>query len=440
MKYLRFRYIFILFLCGLIVLAGCQSEPGQSALATSATTITNTLQPTKTNVILETLTPTKTATYATGLSVNSSQKILLNVTTTYADIGICYPQGSTEVWQSSFPFTEKQVLLRSDPNTNYFAPTYSPDGQWIAYIESKPVIENLDLENPSTPNPIGNDSIWIMRQDGSEKQRISKYFDSFSVYDSQFCRPYSRIHPNLSWSPDGKYIYFIDFQVIFKNSSADYHILNVETKESFIFNTDPNFKLYGFSWLSESGKFLYSGDNQYWINQITSEGIDLSKAQLLPIDSSIQNSTIDYESALNEPIIISQNDSLTITALWQFDPTHNSWSKIIEYSGNNPRIGTSWGVYSGGDDDLYYIDLKSLRIIGPISYKNKIGGLVYQFPEVKNASGDVMVSILDSETNNIWGIDPNSSQEMFQLVNWDSLDPEEKYSIIDQYPSWSWSP
>jgi hypothetical protein len=192
--------------------------------------------------------------------------------------------------------------------------------------------------------------------------------------------------------------------------------------------------------LSESGKFLYSGNNQYWTNQITSEGIDLSEAHLVPINSSIQNSSIDSGSGLSEPIIISSDDSWKFFTLWQLGLQQNSWSKINEYSGSNPRIGTYWGVYSGDHDDLYFIDLKSHQIIGPISYKNRIGSLVYQFPEVKDESGNVVVSIMDSETSDIWGIEPNLTQEMSQLLVLDSLDPEKKYSIIDQYPSWSWSP
>lgn len=443
-KFLRFRYLFILFICISIVLTSCKSESGrftdQSILPSSTNAATMTQSPTNTKDPTETVVPTNTATPVKSLELNSSQKIILSVTDTVVDLGICYPQGSTEVWESTFPFTEKQVLIHSDPNTNYFAPTYSPDGQWIAYIESRPVIVYLDLENPSLPNPPGNDSIWIMRQDGSEKQRVSEYFDSFTLQEYYFCHPQSWIYPVLNWSPDGKFIYFIDFQMKFENSRTDYHILNVETKESFVFNSVQDFSLEDFSWLSESGRFLYRDDDKYWTNQITSEGIDRSEAKLLPIDSSIQHSSIDSESGLVDPIIVSSNDSRTTHALWQFDSIQNSWSKKIEYPGSNPRIGTLWGVDSGGNNDLYYIDLKSFRIFGPISYENKIGDLVYRFPEVKISSGDVVVSIVDAETNNIWGINPNLSQELFLLLDWDSLDPEQKYSIIDQYPSWDWSP
>lgn len=443
MKTLRHRCFLFLFIWISVVLNGCNSQSvrssDQSILPSSTNSAAMTLSPTNTKEITKTEIPTNTATPIKSMELNDSQKILLNVTTTYADLDICYPQGSTEVWQSSFPFTEKQVLLPSDPNSNYFAPTYSPDGQWIAYIESKPVIENLDLENPSMPNPIGNDSIWIMHSDGSEKQRISTFFDSYSLYDFHFCHPYSRLDPFLSWSPDGKYIYFVDFLGTPDSNRLDYYILNIQTKELYLLNSSKWNTLYGFAWLSESGRFLYGGDNEYWTNEITSKGIDQNAAQRLAFNSSITNSYIDSGSGLIDPILISQNDSLTTTALWQYDSTQNSWSKVIEYTGSLPRLGNYWGVFSDGNDNFYFIDLRDMRIIGPITYKEKIGDFVFTFPEVTNSTGYMVVSIMDAETNNIWGINPNLSQELFLLLDWDSLDPEHKYSIIDQYPSWDWS-
>jgi hypothetical protein len=435
--------LIFLFLFCLCVFAGCVAQSGrftiQSTPTTPPITVTITQTPTKTIIPTESLAPIDTNTGTQGLVLKDLQKLLLNVTNTKVDLDTCYPEGSTQVWESVFPFKEKQILLASDPSNNYFAPTYSPDGQWIAYIESSPVIGILDLENPSIPNPSGNDSIWIMHQDGSEKHRISKLFDSFSVKDAHYCYPQSRIKPELKWSPDGKYIYFTDYQSTLDGYRLGYYILNVQTKESYLFNTSDWDTLYGFAWLSESGRFFYDDGNNYWTNQITSEGIDRSEAKPLPTNSSITNSSLDSGSGLIEPIIVSENDSSTKFALWQYDTNLNSWSEKIKYTGNYPRLGTFWGVF-GDDADLYFIDLKNFRIIGPISSKNKVVNYVYLFPEVKNASENIIVSIMDSETNDIWGVDPYLNKEMYQLVDWDSMDPEKSYSIIDQYPSWSWSP
>ena len=423
---------------------GCVAESGrstsQSTPTTPTITVTITQTPTKTIIPTESSTPTDTNTGTQGMVLKDSQKLLLNVTNTKVDLDTCYPEGSTQVWESVFPFKEKKILLASDPSNNYFAPTYSPDGQWIAYIESSPVIGILDLENPSIPNPPGNDSIWIMHQDGSEKQRISKLFDNFYIKDVHYCYPQSWIYPDLKWSSDGKYIYFRDFQASFAGNKLNYYILNVQTKESYLFNTSGWDTLYGFAWLGENKQFLYKSGDSYWSNQITSKGIDQSEAKQLPINSSVTHYSIDRASELNEPIFISHNDSSTNWVFWHYDTIKNSWSKIFEYTGSNPRVGIYWGVYIDENNELTFIDLKNMRIVDTIPYKNKIGDLRFLFPEVKGAKGNMIISLADGKTNNIWGVDPYLSKEIYPLVDWDSLNTNNKYSIIDQYPSWSWSP
>lgn len=436
----RVTYLVFVSLCGLFFLAECNAETGknigQTEFISTQITVSKPQTTIKPNLFGESLAPTHISTQE--FSIKNSQKILLNVTSTQVDPGECYPQGSTEVWESGYPFSKKQVLLAADPLKNYFAPTYSPDGQWIAYIESIPDFENLgSLANSDSS---GNDSIWIMRHDGSEKHRVSKLFTSFSVKDLHYCYPQSRIYPILTWSTDGKYIYFSDFQSATEGNIINYYILDVQTKESFLFNSSKWNTLYDFFWGSESGQFIYESGGNYWTNRITTIGIDQSKANLLSFSLKIGNEDLDWISGLTEPILISHNESKTEWGLWQFDIAQKIWMKKIEYKGDSPRFGTFWGIYKGNNDNLFFIDLNDLKIVNSIPYKNRINDLVYSFIELNNAMQEPIISVMDRDTNDIWGIDPYLSKEMYKMVNWDSLDSENRYSIVDQYPSWSWSP
>jgi Tol biopolymer transport system component/predicted amidohydrolase len=67
-------------------------------------------------------------------------------------------------------------------------PTYSPDGQWIAFISDRSGAENL----------------WIARPDGSQPRQVS-----FGDDDTVLVSP--------AWSPDGKSVYLSRFRWIFNN-------------------------------------------------------------------------------------------------------------------------------------------------------------------------------------------------------------------------------
>ncbi|MCX6054295.1 MAG: hypothetical protein NTZ74_05145 [Chloroflexi bacterium] len=109
---------------------------------------------------------------------------------------------NTQIWKTSIN-SEEPVLLAGDATENY-VPTWSPDGNYIAYQSN----------DGST-----NSEIWIMDSDGNNKQRIT-----YSPNNGWSRGP--------AWSPDGQYLAYVSNQ----NGSIDpdmgeVFIVSVVTRE-----------------------------------------------------------------------------------------------------------------------------------------------------------------------------------------------------------------
>ena len=94
------------------------------------------------------------------------------------------PENGSDIWvmnadgsnARNLTLDQPRELMRGDPE-------WSPDGQWIAFTQSR-----------STAGP-GRGSIWIMRGDGSDKRQVTLH-------------PGNGFDLNPSWSPDGQRIAF----------------------------------------------------------------------------------------------------------------------------------------------------------------------------------------------------------------------------------------
>jgi hypothetical protein len=426
-------------LLALQFLASCAAPAPQATAMAIAATATEMDMPKH----VETALPTSTPSEPYELVLKDSQGLLLNVSSVGDFVGVCDPPGTTEIWQSLYPFTKKQILVGANPGGNYFAPTYSPDGEWIAYIDSRPVIIPIWTDvYTSTPGTV---SIWIMRKDGLEKRKASIDFNGLSFFDEHnYDWPLMYIERELDWSPDGGYIYFTHYKFYSEvDRRADSYILDVQTKESYLVASIPGDDKLGFVWLDDNGHFAYELNDTIRINQITDDGIDQRNAVLLPNTDTLpeKHRPIGWTSSPQGLISISYgetasyNDSLRNWVVWEYDLNKETWQKRYEVIVNDVDIGTTWGILSTNDNTLHFIDLRNWTIVGTVQIDDSIG-YGYYYPELKSASGNTIVSIRDYDTNSIWGVDVLESQELFQLVDLKLLDPGEKYYILD----YSWSP
>ena len=122
---------------------------------------------------------------------------------------ICPSEDKTQIWFSAYPYEAFQ-LLSPDPAIDYKYPEWSPDGKWIAYVESKP-----SLISEWEPNPVitGTDTVWIMRPDGSEQHEVSEGITStigqYLQGSGVSCVVTSSTINPLIWSPDGQHIVIV---------------------------------------------------------------------------------------------------------------------------------------------------------------------------------------------------------------------------------------
>jgi hypothetical protein len=111
----------------------------------------------------------------------------------------CARQVPNEIWLSSAPFEEARPLLQ-DPAIDYNLPEWSPDGEWVAYVRA-------DLINDK--NLTGEESIWIMRPDGSDQKELGVPLPTVIEEWGNGCDLMSKVESPLLWSPDGKRIVFM---------------------------------------------------------------------------------------------------------------------------------------------------------------------------------------------------------------------------------------
>lgn len=105
----------------------------------------------------------------------------------------CVPESSSQIWLLKYPYSSADVLI-ADAKSNYYYPRWSPDGEWIAFVESE-AATNVISSTELGVVKVGADSVWVMRADGTEKRRIST-ITRHDYYTPTECVITVNPHPN----------------------------------------------------------------------------------------------------------------------------------------------------------------------------------------------------------------------------------------------------
>jgi hypothetical protein len=402
------------------------AAPAPQAMATSTVA-------TATETAISTSTPSEPY----ELVLNDSQKIILNVSSSDFGIGFDPLPGTTEIWESTYPFNDKRVLLPHTENTNYFSPIYSPDGEWIAYIVSKPVFDYAG--RAMTPGVYGSDSIWIMRKDGTDKRQISPSFAStYVVIDHN--RYYSqRIETYMDWSPDGNYLHFYyqNYDTV-NHTWMELYILDSTSGKCSLVASVPYDTNLDFKWAGKNGFFFYEIDDAIWVGQITKDGIDQDEISLLPNGDDLpeNHTNIGWTPGQEGLIVLSHDEGRVNWVIWQYDFWKDSWINKMEYSGERLYFNVNWGFYFGSDDNFHFIDLSTWEPIDIVVSENDTFPYLSYHYELNSASGVPILNFRDEHTENILGVEIGKGKELSLLIDWQLFDPSNEYMTID----YDWSP
>lgn len=177
-------------LIAVFVLVGC--SPGDDGVATAMAdapaateSATATTLPTSTFTMTSqtpTVEPTLSPTATTPPDIFYADRSLLLFYPSFRHTNLI-----DEVWSTTYPFTSAQQLL-AEPGYYFSSPSWSHDGQLLAYVRSK------------EGNPIPESSLWIGQSDGYEAHQIGPIFRGRS-------NEYTLVSPaTLQWSPSDEWL------------------------------------------------------------------------------------------------------------------------------------------------------------------------------------------------------------------------------------------
>lgn len=335
----------------LIFLAGCMDEAATYSTNPSVTAgavieeITAVPSLTPSIESSSTLTPESISAVQTPVSSSTADLPLpdLLFSVTRASRYACMTPGNAEIWLAAYPYTAPKALLRSS-EVDYLYPRWSPDGQWIAYVESKPeIIPEEKLAQPLTIS--GADTVWVIRPDGSERRQVSEPFPS-AVFSHLMginiaCDDLAFINSILEWSPDGNDLVFVQSSIgSGMNWTHTYYLTDINTgKTQELFSQS---RLAKVLWLPQNHQMLIQSDTEAF-HQIDIQDIDHVQIQEKPfkLPDEDRNAITDYKfRTLKQPDFLYsileykntnyQKDFNERVAIWKLDLASDHWEKVIQ--------------------------------------------------------------------------------------------------------------
>jgi hypothetical protein len=288
------------------------------------------------------------------------------------NVGECRGSTRAKIWSSSYPYQESQLLL-ADPNIDYYAPTFSPNNEWLAVVESSP--KYIGPGN-STSNGKGFERVVIIKPDGSNLQTLGKDLPANEIGDRIMgCMFDSYILPFLSWSPDNNRLAFMERK--YDDEKHGYYDI------SYLAEIGSN-KLYPLLEMEVSNKpewlnndeLLISGDGALYLFSGISKG-NLEKimisypSEIAPEsvpDVTVQNNGTLVVSFIEEKVSSDFQTSRELSVWELLLEPEIKWNKVVDYgktAWGNPVLGNRYAVTCDDDNNrIIVLDITNWMDVG----------------------------------------------------------------------------
>ncbi len=371
----------------------------------SAPFLTDTAIPTSTAILSLTLEPTP---FPVGVQPPLPD-LLLSLVSNRIPLFSCVNAISPgQVWFSEYPYESATVLL-SDSEKGFYEPVWSPDGQWIAYL-------TLDIQNvEGTTQANGTwrqyqDSVWIMRDDGSESQLISGQWPrlEFSSTENSSCAVTQGITEIVGWSADNQWIIFSYLRSDPVSTTVLYAV-NIETSETRIVAEGVT----SASLWSDNSKIALVTLNPRELKILTFGAPDfhilsLPLAQQLPTDYQLY--AVQPDKSGENLLVIGADRESSYTApatLWQVNIATGEWLNVVDLGDRNGLHFDTKGELGlvcssmDGQRRIEIFDTLTWNIMGTVGELSNVWcGAVFR---LHDGNGNEVVSFVElTDRKSIW--------------------------------------
>lgn len=340
----------------------------------------------------------------------------------------------------------KQILF--DRNKNYRYPKWSPDGEWIAYVESIPIIEDDGNINS------GSDSIWVENKDRSIRKKVSidvpnrYYWFEYNDDDKNIkCCYYSRgIMRDIHWSYDNRYI---AFETDDRNKGEHRHyVIDVEEqrtvtlpggKDGYYTGWAPSTNTLAVTyreWVSIYG-INSIDDISYWYKYYPDEYSWVSLPESLRFAHSYSGSSVQFlddDTIIGSFLLVSKISR--DLAIWELDLSTKKWGKIMDTPDmDGPLLGNESILTCGADGSLLILDKGTMEVISTYAAKEYEKSICSWVKLFQNKSYGDVISIYGEkgDAEGIWVAEVGEDINPWLYFDFDQLDMEIVYLI-----SYSW--
>ncbi len=236
----------------------------------------------------------------------------------------CNEDLNGEIWFLEPPYEEANLIL-SNPEAAYLQPKWSPDGQWIAYWQSR--VSNMPPEElDEVLWHFQEDSLWIMDVKGQEKHQLTDNFvrSNLMGFDN-YCRTTGGILNLIGWSKNSEWLAFLISPEKSERIKPNLYLINIDSGELRDFSD-----IWSARWTPRSNILVGLNEQENTLEIIeVADSVSVSsipfpeeiKAEHLPFDTNFVEGT-DLLWVITRPRGNAYN---TPRSLWLVDTSTNEW-------------------------------------------------------------------------------------------------------------------